>query len=311
VASVDETIAGLARGQHSVFSGAQALAQGATRKALRHRVAVGRLTRIDHDIFHVAGAPLTWESKVVAVLLAAGPDAVASHRCAAALWGIEGFTRGTPELTVPRGQRFRRSSARVHESTDLDRCGRRVRDHIAVTDPARTLLDLGRKMSDTKLLAAIESARRLKLTSWNELIASLAKHARRGRPGIRRMRRVIAANVHREEITDSAFELLVLALLVEHGLPEPVVHHILFGPDGRALAEIDLAYPALRIAIELDGGDHRRIEVFERDRPRQNGIVLENWIILRFTWDAFVHRPHEIVETVRAAMALAQSRHPG
>ena len=64
--------------------------------------------------------------------------------------------------------------------------------------------------SDRRLTLAIESARRLKLTSWSELIATLAKHARCGRPGIRRLRRAIAAGVHRDEITDSDFELLVL-----------------------------------------------------------------------------------------------------
>lgn len=305
--SADHTISELARGQHAVFTGGQAVERQVSRRMLDHRVAIGRLTRIDHDVFHIAGAPLIWESRVLGFVLAAGPDALASHRCAAALWGFEGFARGTPELSVPRGQRFRRAGARVHESTDLDRAGRRVRDGIPVTDPARTLLDVARRVSDDRLLRAIESARRLHLTTWSGVVVTLAKHARRGRPGIQRLRRVIAANIHREEITDSDFELLVLALLVEHGLPEPVVHHVLLGPDGRHLAEVDLAYPALRIAIELDGGDHQRRDVFERDRPRQNGIVLEGWIVLRFTWEAFVNRPHEIVESVRSAVALARS----
>ncbi len=304
----DQTIAELARRQHAVFSGAQARAAGVSPKALRHRLTVGRITRIDHDVFQVTGVPLTWEARVSAYLLAAGPDAVASHRCAAALWGIEGFGRGTPEITVPRGQRFRRTGARVHESTDLDRAGRRIRNGITVTDPSRTMLDVARRLSDEKVWRAIESARRLKLTTWSELIATLARHARRGRPGIRRLRRVIAAHMHREEVTDSDFELLVLALLVEHGLPEPVVHHVLRSLDGRHLAEIDLAYPELRIAIELDGGDHQRRDVFERDRPRQNGMVLEGWIVLRFTWDMLVNHPNEIVASVRAAIQLAQQR---
>jgi hypothetical protein len=304
----DEVLADVARRQHSVFSGRQAVKAGVSRKVLKQRVSVGRLTRIDADVFHIAGAPLTWESKVMALVLAAGPGAVASHRCAAALWGFEGFAHGTPELTVPRGRRFRRDGVRVHESTDLDRCGRRARTRIPVTDPSRTLLDLARRLSDRRLLDAIESARRLKLATWTELVAVLSKHARRGRPGIRRLRRVIAANIHRDEVTDSNFELLVLALLVEHGLPEPVVHHVLRDAYGNAVAEIDLAYPRLKIAIELDGGDHRRPDVFERDRPRQNGIVLEGWIVLRFTWDMFVRRPEAIVEAVRAATRLAAAR---
>ncbi len=156
-----------------------------------------------------------------------------------------------------------------------------------------------------RLLDAIESARRQHFTSWDELIATLLAHARRGRPGIRRLRRVIAANLHREEATDSRFEILVLTLLLEHGLPEPVLHHNVRAADGRFIAEVDLAYPELRIAIELDGGVHRDREVFERDRPRQNRLVLEGWTVLRFTWDTLVRHPERIVAEVRAARARA------
>lgn len=304
----DEVIAELGRSQHSVFLGAQAVERGLTRKMLWTRVAAGRLDRLEQDLYHVSGTPVTWEARLLGHVLSAGEGALVSHRAAAAIWGFEGFPRGTPELTVPRGARFRRTGVRVHESTDLDRCGRRVRNGIPVTDPARTLLDLARRTPDPRLLEVIEAARRAKLTAWPELVATLAKHARRGRPGIRRLRRVITANVHRDEVTDSTFELLVLTLLVEHGLPEPVVHHRLIGQDGRFLAEVDLAYPRLRIAIELDGGVHRERKVFESDRPRQNGMVLDGWIVLRFTWDALVRDPAGIVATVRAAIDLARSR---
>jgi very-short-patch-repair endonuclease len=71
------------------------------------------------------------------------------------------------------------------------------------------------------------------------------------------------------------------------------------------VAELDLSYPRLRVAVELDGGVHRERDVFERDRPRQNAIVLDGWIILRFTWATFVERPQEIVDQVRAALRLA------
>lgn len=307
MATADSILAELARKQHAVFSGRQAVARGVSRKVLRRREAMGRLTKLDHDVYHVAGAPVTWPAKVLATLLSAGDGAVASHHTAAVLWGFEGYRQGTPEITVPRGRRVRRAATKVHASTDLDRCGTRVRDGITVTDPARTLLDLARRTKDGPLLQAIESARRLGLTSWPELAATLAKHARRGRPGIRRLRRVIARNLHRSEVTDSTFELLVIALLLEHGLPEPVLHHRLLSGDGRLLAEIDLAYPALKVAIELDGAAHRDRDVFERDRPRQNGIVLEGWLILRFTWKDFVTNPEAIVAEVRRAIALSRT----
>lgn len=85
-----------------------------------------------------------------------------------------------------------------------------------------------------------------------------------------------------------------------------MLHHRLLSADGRLLGVIDLAYPHLRIAIELDGAVHQERSVFERDRPRQNGIVLEGWIVLRFTWRDLADRPDEIVEAVRAAIALAE-----
>jgi len=46
--------------------------------------------------------------------------------------------------------------------------------------------------------------------------------------------------------------------------------------------------------------------VFERDRPRQNQIALEGWIILRFTWATFVNNPQSIVDEVSAAIRLAR-----
>jgi hypothetical protein len=168
------------------------------------------------------------------------------------------------------------------------------------------LLDLARRLSDRRLLRAIESARRDKLTTWSELVACLARHARCGRPGITRLRRVISDNVHREEITDSDFELLVLVLLVERGLPEPVLHHVVRDGNGRFLAEVDLAFPEHKIAIELDGGDHLDRDVFERDRPRQNELVLAGWTVLRFTWDAYRSGPDALVAAVRLALELAK-----
>jgi hypothetical protein len=305
MADADRVIAELARRQHSVITGAQAVERGVSRKVLRTRAARGTLLTVGPDLYMVAGARPTWEGRLLGLILAAGDGAVASHRAAAALWGIEGFNKGTPELTVPRGKRFRRPAARIHESTDLHLAGVRRRDGIPVTDPARTLLDLARRLPENGLELAIESARRQHLTSWQELIATLTRHARPGRPGIVRLRETIAANVHREEISDSDFEVMVLALLVEQGLPEPVLHHEVRSPDGRLIAEVDLAYPELKVAIELDGGDHHRRDVFERDRPRQNALVLAGWTVLRFTWRAYVDEPDSLVAAVRAARAAA------
>ena len=76
---------------------------------------------------------------------------------------------------------------------------------VPATDLDRTILDLARRTGPLRLARIIEWARRQHLTTWDDLIRTLATHARSGRPGIRRLRGVILANVHRSEITDSDF----------------------------------------------------------------------------------------------------------
>ena len=111
--------------------------------------------------------------------------------------------------------------------------------------------------------------------------------------------------MYRGEVTDSDFELLVLSSMVERGLAEPVLHFKVFDGD-RFVAEVDLAYPDLRIAIELDGRVHLQEDVWERDQPRQNDLVLLGWTVLRFSWARFVKDPDRVIAEIRAAVAAAR-----
>jgi hypothetical protein len=55
---------------------------------------------------------------------------------------------------------------------------------------------------------------------------------------------------------------------------------------------IDLAFPAQRVAIEVDGWAwHMTADRFVEDRRRQNALVNKQWTILRFTWHDLVGRP--------------------
>ncbi len=289
--------------QHWLVSRQQVMDAGGTDRQVDRRLASGVWERVDAGVYRLAGAPTPWEARVLAPLLSVGSGAVASHLCAARLHGIAGFGRATPEITIPRGAGARRADLRVHTSTDLDRTTPVLRHGVPVTSIDRTLLDLGRYVGDSRLLRAIEWARRSDQTTWAALIRTLRRHARRGRPGVARLRRLITANAHRDEITDSDFELLFLALLAEHGLPEPTLHHRVL--DGqRFVAEVDLAYPLLKIAIELDGLHHLEREVRERDLPRQNDLVLLGWTVLRFSWERLAARPELVIAEVTAALRV-------
>jgi Protein of unknown function (DUF559) len=304
VSRLDDRLLPVFQRQHWLVSTADVLDAGGTRQAAKARVAADRWVRVDRGVFRPAGIELTWYARLLAPILSSGAGAAASHYAAAAVHGIPGFGRGRPEISIPRGHEHRRAGMRIHTSTDLDRCRIVTIDGIPVTDIDRTLLDLARTLGHDRLLRAVEWARRDRRTDWSSVIASHARHARCGRPGIVRLREVIVANCDRDEITDSDFELLVLSLMREHGLPEPVLHHRVF--DGhRFVAEVDLAFPWLRIAIELDGAHHLEIEVRERDLPRQNDLVLQGWTVLRFSWTRFRERPDLVIAELRAAIAAA------
>jgi hypothetical protein len=304
MAALDDVLFPVFAAQHWLTSLDDVRRAGGTRQQAAHRLATGRWELADARVYRLAGVPESWHSRLLAPILSAGGLAVASHFAAAVLHDIPGIGQGTPELTIPRGAKYRRDDVRVHTSTDLRRSSPVTVTGIPVTSFDRTLLDLARKVSDGRLLRAIEFGRRTKVTDWSSLAATLRTHARRGRPGIARMRRVITANIHRGEITDSDFELLAIALLLEHGLPEPVLHHRVMDGD-RFVAEVDLAYPELKIAIELDGAVHLERDIRERDLPRQNDLVLIGWTVLRFTWDRFVQRPASVVAEIKAARAAA------
>lgn len=299
---LDRRLAIVAATQRQLITSADVCAAGGNLDHISARCRAGRWLTVDRGVYLIHGAPIDWGVRMLASVLAAGPGAIASHLAAARLYGVPGYSTAGRELSIPRGRQYRRPQVRTHESTDLDRCDRRVIDAIPVTDPARTILDLGRYVGEQRLTRAIEWCRRKDLVTWSSLISTLHRHARRGRPGVRRLRQVIAANAHREEISDTDMELAVLALLLEHGLPEPVLHHRVTDGD-RFVAEVDLAYPSARVAIECDGGIHLEREVWEADQRRGNDLALLGWLVLHFTWERYRTRPGAIVAEVRAALA--------
>jgi hypothetical protein len=132
----------LAERQHGVITQSQAFELGATEKLLRHERAAGRMERAGRLVYRFTGAPVTDRQRLLIAQLAAGPGAVASHRSAAALLGIPGFSFNPIELAAPRGARPRVSGARVRQSAVLPEHHLRIADAIWVTSYARTLFDV-------------------------------------------------------------------------------------------------------------------------------------------------------------------------
>ena len=71
---------------------------------------------------------------------------------------------------------------------------------------------------------------------------------------------------------------------------------------------VDLAFPALRIAIEVDGWAwHVDAVRFARDRRKGNALNRAGWSLLRFTWHQLDGGPQDVLADVET-MALAATR---
>lgn len=135
--------------------------------------------------------------------------------------------------------------------------------------------------------------------SFDELIG---RRAGRGRRGVGRLRHLLPRVVSGSR---SEAEHRMRPLLDQSGTGPWVANYPVYGPHGRVEAELDFALEALKIAVEVDGRAYHSDErAFERDRARQNRLVVAGWLVLRFTWEQIVHRPHEVIAAIMDAVDL-------
>lgn len=290
---VDEAAAHRANTQHGAFTIRQV---GASRSARDRRVANGRWVRsVEASVYTLPHYPPSWRQRLIVAILGSPAGALASHRSGAVLHGVR---EGAPiEVTVPRSSHSRPSSGLVHQS-DVPMAQRSTIDGIPVTRIERTLVDLASVVGDDEVEQAVEAALRRGLTTADRLVPQLAS----ARPGAARLRRVLDRRA-RGRPAGSELEVLVIQLLRAAGLADPVrQHEVRIGGERYFL---DLAYPERRVCIEVDGREAHEGEAFQRDRTRQNALILAGWTVLRFTWADATKRAGYVTALVTQALVAA------
>jgi hypothetical protein len=303
VGLIDREVARFLQRHHAVATTAELLTLGKSHQQVRRAVERGEIETAHQGVHRLAGSPRTWEQRVLLAVHAGGTGSLASHRSAAALWELDGATRGVPEIVTPRHLRGRGVDlGRIHESTDLHLAEPTTKLEIPCTGIVRTLVDLGAVVPPERLQQSIDDAIRRRLCSWEDLLHGLTVHARRGRRGVGPLRAILE-ECYGREIPDSHFNRLVERLLVAHGLPAPTVEHVVRDTSGAEIGRLDLAYEPERVGLELDSRKHHlNAEAFEHDRVRQNRLELEGWMILRYTWRHYAQSPNRLVREVLKAL---------
>ncbi len=277
-------VGALAERQHGVVSRRQLLELGVGADAIDHRLKLKRLCQIHRGVYTIGHRLLSQDGRWMAAVLACGPNAVLSHRAAAALWGMRPGV--WVEVTVADGRRAR-GGIQVHRAA-LPPDERTTHRGIPTTTVPRTLLDLSVVVGRRHLRAALREAERLRLSDPLSLHDLIARYGRR--PGLATIRALldeagIGARIIRSELEERFQDFLIRA-----GLPLPQTNMVIEG------YEVDCVWPEQRLIIELDGhASHSPAHAFELDRARDRRLEAAGWRVIRITWRQLEQEP-ELVE---------------
>jgi very-short-patch-repair endonuclease len=257
--------------QAGVITAAQAVAGGMTMRTVQRRVRSGAWTRLHPGVYLVGGHRLTDEARIRAAWLWAGESALVTGP-GAAFWHrmLDRVPRDV-EITVPRHTHLRPQPGVVLRRRDVWPVDRVVDRHVALSAEPLTALEVAVALPDGSVFLDRALQKHVRFpTLYRAYCRNMGRH------GSSEAGRLIMAAADR---ADSAAERLLVKLLRQAGIGGWVLGYP-FGP-----YRIDLAFPARKLAIEVDGWAwHVDVERFRNDRRKGNAINRAKWDLLRFTW---------------------------
>ncbi|MEO6199912.1 MAG: hypothetical protein ABIX44_01985 [Cryobacterium sp.] len=186
---------------------------------------------------------------------------------------------------------------------------------FVVTDPVSTWCQLAARLTLYDLVAAgdylvsgrvTDAGREPPLATIAELRAGVLRYA--GRRGAKNLRQAI------ERVrtgVDSRPETWLRLILIDDGLPEPVVNEAIFSSAGVRLGKPDLAYRWARLLFEYEGDEHRLSkERFRRDIARREIFESERWRVMRVIPDDIFTNQRAFLIRVRHVIAQQTSANP-
>ena len=294
----------LAERHDGVLTTTELDAAGLTRHQVHHLVTTGLLERVARGVYRLAASADGWAQRLRIATLTAGTSAVASHRAAARLHELDGLDRAPVEVSVP-GRRGRGARGIVHIASDLTSRDLQHRNGIRVTNPTRTIVDLGAVTDPSDVEIAVDDALRRGLTTLERLGAMVDRLARPGRTGISTVRALLDERGEWLGTTDSALETMLLRVLLDSGLPHPVSQFELVH-GGERIGRFDFAYPEQAVIIEADSERwHMRRDRFVNDRTRRDRAEAIGWSVFEFTHHHITRQKGFVATTVGSALSRA------
>lgn len=299
----------LARSQYGLVGRRQAQFLGLSTKEISHRIHRGDFEHLSAEVLRLAGSPVSEGSRLMAGVLDAPSGAVASHRSAAAWWGIPGFSVVDPiHVTVPRqGTRARRrlSIVHFHKAFPLDQVT--VLLGVPTSSPALTVFQLAACEHPARVERALDSAWSMRLLDGVLLGELLERLAARGRNGIRTMRDLLAIRGDDYIPPESGNEARFEWILKQNGLPVPSRQVVVGGL--ATIGRVDYMYEKERGVVEILSRRYHSSKLDSHaDRVRFERLAGEGFSVLTL-WDYELwEKPNLVASKVRAF--LDEVRHP-
>jgi very-short-patch-repair endonuclease len=249
-------------------------------------------------VYATHNGPLSPPAKLRAALLYAGPGAVLSHTTAASLLGLR--PRGELIHVLVPPSRFVRAAddVVVHRTRHLPAHHCMNLNGFWTTSPARTAVDCWGVLEQDDAVAVLAGIVQRGHAKRADL-EDATRHPVIGR------RRLVSAIAEVCGGSHSPLELRVHRILARARVAPPVrQHRVVVGGRTRCL---DGAWPELSLGYEVDGRHHMERDQWHDDLDRQNELLLDAWLLLRFT-SAHLREPDRLVTLVRRAIAAQRTR---
>lgn len=296
MAGVDDELCRLLAEQGGVVTSAQALTF-LTRRGLEAELRSGGLQKIWYGIYGCGDVDT--RLRLRALDLAAGACVAICLGTAAAAYGFD--TEETDDLHVlnPSSGQLRSADGLVvhrREGAPLNLVAGRP-----ATAPGWTAIEVARGLRRPRALATLDAALRSGTCSRRDLLTAAGRQS--GRRGIVAVRGLLPLAVRKAE---SPMESEARLVMIDGGLPTPVLQHEVVDTDGRTW-RLDFAWPEYRVAAEYDGvAWHSGPEAFFQDRRRTSALQGLGWVAIPIVAEDVRRRPMELIRRIEAQLERAR-----
>lgn len=300
--------------QSGAFTTTDALSKGVTRRRLRN----SDLATPFHRVRSIVEPADAW-AKARAFRPLMRTELVFAGVTAARLWGLPVADRWASSeslvIGVPAGTSRTRAKGVRSLEFDATRLPPVALDGLQVLTPAAAVLSMARSATHEDLVVLID-ALITPSKRYRDLRFGRRPHVRADElqaflercNGLRGVPAFSAALADARAGVDSPRETRTRLCILAAGLPEPVLQYEIW-IDGRLAAEIDLAYPELKIAIEYEGEHHLNDpKQWAKDIRRQELLESLGWIVIRVTKADLRQNGRSLIRRIEDALARRAPR---